>query len=299
MLLIERFTALLQEELGQKYLVLANDAFSRQFTTPTATPYGLAFDINYQAFSEYADTAVAVLQLTPINLTHTEYYIRQAQYTLNFWLPIDTKESSNFYGDIKRLIERFSLPFSLDESNPKKLLATMSEPTLSSASVDGSGTGQRVSYQVTGTISMFDDDLATGEDLQIFLYAFGVEAEVKNASNVSISSTTDNNLLIKQGMLKGSEEPSVNSFSITFSVYDDKGANWALLKIKEKAFGNKEILTPEPEADTERKKRKVKTTIYHLGVPVRSFWAIMSVTYSNAGKTSFGEYTVTLVDSGE
>lgn len=296
MLLIERFTTLLQEELGQKYLVLANDAFSRQFTTPTVTPYGLAFDINYQAFSEYADTAVAVLQLTPINLTHTEYYIRQAQYTLNFWIPIDTKESINFYGDIERLIERFSFPFFLD-SNSKKLLATMSEPTLSSTTADGSGTGQRVSYQVTGTISIFDDNLATGEDLQIFLYAFGEDVEVKNISNISISSTTDNSLLIKQGALKGSEEPSVNSFSITFSVYDDKGVNWALFKIKEKAFENKEILTRE--ANTERKKRKVKTTIYHLGVPIRSFWAIMSVTYTNAGKTSFGEYTVTLVDSGE
>jgi hypothetical protein len=84
----------------------------------------------------------------------------------------------------------------------------------------------------------------------------------------------------------------------TFNIDDYNAAGDVALKlIQDKVFKNTTSLTPA--ASTTKKKLKIETKVYKGGTLQLTFWGVLSAQYSTSGIAGFGQYQVSIVNSGE
>lgn len=293
----------LQELLGSQYVVRNNDAFNRSFTTPLTTPYGVQFDINEQAFEEYENKIIVVYKSTPVTLFNLPYEMRQENYTLSFWVPINyvkydkfgrliEQPQYNFFKDIKEL--KTALTSGEIDLGDNRAFFSMSLPQLVS-STEKTGNHDRVVYQVTGNMSLADRDLATGSDTQVFFILNDTEYEIENISDLHISAVTESNAIYEQGNLETRQEVAFIGQSLSFTV-DDYSSNEALNLIRDKTFKNLEKLNNESSLE---RQDKVKVKLKHKGEDMITFWATLNTDYFVGNKAGFGKYNVSLFNTGD
>lgn len=265
----------IQEILGEKYAVFANDAFNRNFTNPAMTPYGARLDINQQAFEDYADKIVAVVTATPITLFSVAYRLEQLNYRIDFWVPLDYVKRDadgvlletpkfDFFADAESLRNQLISCRSLSAEGPLtyKSFFTASEPQLISSAPERTGTYMRVVYQMSGAVSISDNALGTGSDIKIAFVAGGTEQDITNYTNLVVDSSETGNVA-------------------TFEVDDISTGNAALTTLKTLAFNRYSAA-----------RRRIK--IYKSGTAVSDFYATVKVQYLVTGLAAFGRYRVTL-----
>ena len=90
------FRNFIARQLGDKYEVYLNDGFQDKFTTPVPQINGQMMpDINWQAFEQYANKIVAVINISPANYAVAPFLAIDTQYTINFWCPVNYKSLNN------------------------------------------------------------------------------------------------------------------------------------------------------------------------------------------------------------
>jgi hypothetical protein len=312
-----------QSVLGAKYLVYVNHAFQKEFTNPVQTPYGIAYDVNYQAFDQYVDKIVAMVNVNQTDLASLSYRLDVGTYSIDFWLPVDfIKRSAD-----GSLIEPPKFTFHADAAALKTALTggavslhepnidpvtfvdsgvdypayfTVSDPTMQSAVAESAGAYKRVVMRITGQFNFADSNLKTGNEIEIRVnWNFGGisrEEIFKNISNLQIIAGTEPNDISTAGELKQQLKAAMANYSVSFDVDDftEDGNGRALLA--QRVFFNNTVLQNNL---TSSRRNKAQVSIRVQGITVRTFWAILSATYTSASKSTYGRFSVTLTDSGE
>lgn len=169
--------------LGANYRVISTDAFNRNYTTMVQTPYGVMNDITAQAFEKDKGKIIVSVATVQTKDIATPYRAEFANYTLSFWVSIDdkiikrfspTENDFNFWDDVERLREALKQKIEIDGNT---LIMTAGEARLASNVTDKTATGDRVSYQMTGSVSLIDSKLALGGSLEII---FTVTKEINS-----------------------------------------------------------------------------------------------------------------------
>lgn len=287
-----------QELLGDSYIVHENEGFSRRYTNPVQTAYGDRYDINHQAFEENIDKIIAVVTVNEPVQYNTPYKIFQGNYTIAFWVPIDTVKLSSagmpiqapkftFFADVAALKSNIESTHTYsDEDTALRAYFTMGEPTLLSSTLDKTGCYDRIVYQVTGQIAVADENLTTGEDIRIAFLVDEEEHFLSNPANLMISSSTEASTIIRQSDIKPKQSEAALGYSISFTIDDLHDIdNEAYKIIDSKTFEGGYI-------------GKVLVRLYKKGTLRKEFKAVLNVDYVVSGKTGYGKHTIMLIDDG-
>jgi len=292
MITVEFIQTQFQEILGRQYRVMGHHAFSRDFTNPVPTPMGWTQDIDYKAFDEHGDVIIAVINAQSSALTSVPFRLSNDMYTVDFWVPLDAGDKFNFYKDMERLAEAV---------RSKKILLdglqaffTMSEPAPLSNTYDSSGSYKRLTFRISGNISLSDERVGTGSDIQVSVMIGGQERFFKDVTDLDIVSNTEGNVIQLSNSPATKQDAAVIGQQIVFAV-DDFGDSPEMELIKRKAYSNNKIITPEAEGAN---RLKILTKIYKKEILQNEFWGLLSVEYLAPGKTQFGKYRVSIVNGG-
>jgi hypothetical protein len=298
MTIVEMIKNRVQELLGDSYIVHENESFNRRYTNPVQTAYGERYDINHQAFEENIDKIIATVTVNEPVQYNTPYKIFQGNYTIAFWVPIDTVKLSSagmpiqapkftFFADVAALKASIESTYTYnDEDTALRAYFTMGEPALLSSTLDKTGCYDRIVYQVTGQIAVADENLTTGEDISIAFVVDEEEHSLSNPTNLIISSNTESSTIIRQTDIKPKQSEAALGYSISFTIDDLCDAdNQAYQIIENKIFEG---------ADT----GKVLVRLYKKGTLRKEFRAVLNIDYGASGKAGYGKYTVYLLDDG-
>lgn len=303
-----------QKILGDQYALYPNHTFQKRFLNPLVTPYGTQYDVKYQAFDEYADKIVGVLECTPTDQISTPYYLSNATYNLSFWVPVDALPLEQtevpkftFYTDMENLSA--SVRNREFRENGLKAFFSISEPRLVSAQADRAGCFRRVVMQITGNVTVSDESVGMGSDIEVTLTIDGTEYPFVNITNFMTASTTGSNANQYSDTAKTELQTATIDHSISF-VVDDWGEedNKAIALVRDKAFRAVEKISPG--ASGEEKQREVSVAVYKVvrtrnadgstsvsQKKLKAFQGILEAQYAVAGKTGFGKYSVTIHDT--
>ena len=290
MILSEILAQRFNEILGNQYTVYPYHTFFERYTHDRQNQFG-GYDINYQAFDENANNILGTVTATEIELISAPYTARAYNYQLNLQVPIEYEDEPkfNFFGDYERLYSAINdkeLTF-----DTLKAFMTMSEPVFMGK--DNTGSYKRAVYQITGVITIRDNDVGAGNDVEVAFVIDDDEYYFDNISELSVSSATDANAVQVSGKSGTEQDVAIKSHTVTFAVVDTM-TNKAMELLRDKTFKNLEILSPDEENKTLQ--QKIKTRLYKGEVLMLEFYAVLSTEYSAANKASIGVYRVGLAN---
>lgn len=306
MVTAELLAVKLQESLGKRYKIFANDAFNDKFTTTVSNEYmGQQLAVQKSAFEKFKGVIVGVVDAPNATRSNVDFYLINANYTVTFWVPVNFVKRDedgalietpkfNFYGDI----ETFA-----DDITNKQIefygglygRMTISEPRLAAGGLEDTGSGKRKLMSVTGAVTITDKGVFGADKDYYFETAEGVWTKLEGVSAIdertkveqysaSLESKIDTEFYIEQ---KGHTRALVVANS-----YSD---NAALRLIKDAVFHNKAVLSPFAEKANQH---KIHVTTRQKNEPDYVFWAIPEITYT-APANSIGTFSISLLDDGK
>ena len=311
---VELISTKLQEILGAKYEVKPYSFFAQDYIKPMTTPYGTAYDINYQAFEQMQNIIPVCVNLQETSPINSDFFYRTGIMTLQFYVPVDAlgrgdNKEFDFFGDYERLRAKLTdgrislitfktdgsvLPGQEEVDKIYKSYFTLTEPSTDGA-VQSTGAYRRMVYTVQGNVTVLENGLRTGDDYSIEIFDGTKYVPFNNITNVTIARDEQGNAVQNEGTTNAMSPPVSRVHSISF-VVSDKDDDVAIAILRNAVFKMHEKYVPYNAqlADTEAKQREMRIRIKDSESVLAEFWALLTASYNVGGKTSVGSFSVSL-----